>query len=287
MTPAFSIVMPTYNRAWILSQTLQRIVNQDFQDWELIVVDDGSTDDTKSIVEALATKDARVRYIYQKNARQAAARQNGLAHAMGEWVTYIDSDEDVYPNYLSGAKAYFDAHPDVWYAFAFCDRTLELHDADHTVIATKNDPPTELDPYKVTLMHYAHWQVKPCGTGIFHRRDIITDGIAWDVSFHRFEDIDFVFQLGEKYPEYFGYIPTSLFHQRQVFGNDGICSNSTYADWADGFEAFYRKHQHAWFMQGQTWYPAKVEKYRAQQQLFDDGKLPPAWQRYFPDRFSF
>lgn len=278
--------MPTYNREWILPKTIGQIQAQDFVDWELIVVDDGSTDGTRALVERLAKDDARIRYIYQENARQAAARQNGLEHARGEWVTYVDSDEELYPNYLSGALAYFDAHPNIAFAYAFCDRSLELHDAEHNVIAVKDDPATELDPTAVTLKSYAHWQVKPCGTGILHRRDIIRDDIAWDVTFLRFEDIDFVFQLGVAYPDRFGYIPTPLFHQRQVFGTDGICSNSSYGDWADGFEKFFKKYEGMWLMEGQTWYPSKVEKYREKQRLFDEGKLEPAWQRYFPEHFS-
>lgn len=284
MSPVFSIIMPSYNRAWVLPKALQFICDLEFLDWELIVVDDGSTDATREIVELAMKNNPRVRYVYQENARQAAARQNGLEHATGMWVTYVDTDDEPYPNYLSAAHRFFEEHPGVSYAFAYNDRTLELHDADHRVLASKSEPATELDPNSITLKHFANWQIKPCGTGIFHRRDIITGDIRWNPSLRLLEDIDFVFQLGLKYPDHFGFIPEPLFHQRQAFGNDGVCSGASYGDWADGFEKLYQTYADTWLMKEQSWYPKKVEKYREKQRLFEAGKLPPASQRYFGEQ---
>lgn len=286
MTPYFSIIIPSFNRAWVLPKTLRLIQAQSAQSWELIVVDDGSTDETKKIVEELQKIDPRIHYVYQENARQAAARQNGLERAKGEWVTYVDTDDELYPNYLQGIKDFTEKYPEVWYGFAYNDRTMEVHDKNHQVLFSKSAPATDLDPRTVTLQDYAHWKIKPCGTGIFHRRDIIKDGIAWSPTFRLFEDIDFVFQLGLKYPDHFGFIPEPMFKQRQAFGSDGVCSGSSYADWANGFEQLYQKYAHTWLMQGQEWYPSKVEKYRERQVLFEAGKIEPAWQRHFPEYFK-
>lgn len=286
MTPTFSIILPTYNRAWVLPKTLQFILAQDFSDWELIVVDDGSTDGTKTSVDRFSSQDKRIRYMYQPNARKAAARQRGLEEARARWVTYIDSDEEVYPFYLSKPLEFFSQHPEVWFAYANMDRTLELHDPQHQVLASVQQPATALDPKTVTLKSYGHWLIYPCGTGIFHLRGKIQPGIAWDIHFPRFEDLDFVFQLGAAYPDHFGFVPTRLFHQRQVFGTDGICGNTSYAEWADGFEQLYLKWKDAWFMQGQEWYPKKVEDYRERQRLFDQGKYPSPVERNFPNYFQ-
>ena len=283
--PYFSIIIPTYNRAWILGKTLQQIQSQSFTDWELIVVDDGSTDTTKELVLQFSRQDTRIKYIYQPNARQAAARQKGLENATGTWVTYIDSDDEIYPTYLQTAHEYFLKHPQVFYAFAYCDRTLELHNKNHVLLASISKPSTNLPLDLITLQSYAHWLIKPCGTGIFHRRDS-AHNIAWDTNFKLLEDIDFVFQFGLKYPKEFGFITQPLFHQRQVFGNDGACSSASYGDWAEGFEKIFKKYEHTWLMEGQAWYPSKVEKYREKQKLFEQGLLPPAYQRYFPDYFS-
>lgn len=283
--PFFSIIIPTYNRGWIISKTIEQIRSQSFNDWELIVIDDGSTDNTKEIIEKIAFGDNRINYIYQKNARQSAARQNGINRAAGKWVTYIDSDDEPYPYYLETAYKYFLHHSDVWYAFAYNDRTLELHDEQHKLITDIKEQATDLPLEEITLQSYSHWQIKPCGTGIFHRRDILDD-IQWDTTFKLFEDIDFVFQLGLKYPNHFGFIPTPLFHQRQVFGNDGICAGASYSDWADGFEKLFKKYENTWLMEGQKWYPGKVESYREKQNLFNQGLIPSACQRHFPEYFK-
>lgn len=282
--PYFSIIIPTYNRGWILGKTIQQIQNQSFTNWELIVVDDGSTDNTRETVLQFAEQDKRIKYIYQTNARQAAARQKGLENTNGTWITYMDSDDEIYPDYLQTAYTYFAGHPQILYAFAYCDRTLELHDKNHNLLTAIDDPATKLPLDSITLQSYAHWLIKPCGTGIFQHKDTIPDA-AWDTSFKLIEDIDFIFQLGLKYPKQFGFIQKPLFHQRQVFGNDGLCSNASYNDWADAFEKIFKKYEHTWLMEGQSWYPSKVKKYREKQKLFEQGLLPPAYQRYFPDYF--
>ena len=283
--PMFSIILPTYNRAWILPKTLGFICAQSFQDWELVVVDDGSTDETKQIVKMVAAHDPRVRYIFQKNARQAAARQNGLEHALGEWVTYVDSDEEIYPYYLETMLVFVTEHQQVLYGMSAMDRVLELHDAQHKILAVKPQPPTDLDLQVITLKDFAHWKIKPCGTCLFHRRDIVKDA-RLDTSFRLFEDVDFLLQLGLRYPNNFGYIPKPLFYYRQIFGSDGICGNASYGDWADGFEKFFLKYEKTWLMLEQTWYPTKVEQYRERQRLFEAGQLELPAARYFSEYFK-
>src|SRR5438105_13937181 len=92
--PAVSIILPTYNRAKFLPQALASIRAQQFTDWELIVVDDGSTDDTAAVVRGLATDITQpVRYVRQENQGPYAARNTGLDHAAGELVAFFDSDD--------------------------------------------------------------------------------------------------------------------------------------------------------------------------------------------------
>ena len=91
----FSIIIPTYNRAFFLPKAIESVLSQTFTDWELIVVDDGSTDNTRDIVAQYT--DSRIRYIYQTNAERCAARNNGISHASGEYVCFLDSD-DIYTN---------------------------------------------------------------------------------------------------------------------------------------------------------------------------------------------
>jgi glycosyltransferase involved in cell wall biosynthesis len=96
----FSIVIPTYNRAHLISRAIDSVVNQTYKNWELIIVDDGSTDNTKELVENYYRKDNRIRYVYQENAERSAARNNGIEHASGEFICFLDSDDYYFPNRL-------------------------------------------------------------------------------------------------------------------------------------------------------------------------------------------
>jgi glycosyltransferase involved in cell wall biosynthesis len=89
----FSIIIPTYNRANLLPETIRSVQNQTFYDWECIVVDDGSTDNTKEVVEEIINSDSRIKYIYQENAERSAARNNGYLHSKGDWICFLDSDD--------------------------------------------------------------------------------------------------------------------------------------------------------------------------------------------------
>jgi len=91
--PFFSVIIPAYNRASILPETIESIQKQSFQSWEIIVVDDGSKDNTRAVVESLMQVDARIKYNYQNNAERSAARNNGARNAQGRYLFFLDSDD--------------------------------------------------------------------------------------------------------------------------------------------------------------------------------------------------
>jgi len=97
--PFFSIIVPTYNRADLIGLTLRSVLAQEFADFELLVVDDGSTDDTAAVVARHA--DPRLHYLPKENAERGAARNYGLARAQGEYVLFLDSDDRLHPIHLA------------------------------------------------------------------------------------------------------------------------------------------------------------------------------------------
>lgn len=101
MNPKISIIVPVYNVEKFLPQCIDSVLAQTYQDFEVILVDDGSPDGSPAICEEYAKKDARVHVLHQKNAGVSTARNNGISAANGEWVTFIDSDDWVAPNYLA------------------------------------------------------------------------------------------------------------------------------------------------------------------------------------------
>ncbi|MBO4821135.1 MAG: glycosyltransferase family 2 protein [Prevotella sp.] len=96
-----SIIIPVYNVERYLHECIQSIVNQTFTDWECILVDDGSTDGSGKICDQFSKQDHRISVIHKENQGVSAARNEGLEHAQGEWINFIDADDWVEETYLS------------------------------------------------------------------------------------------------------------------------------------------------------------------------------------------
>ena len=106
--PLITVILCTYNRDTLLPQAIQSVLEQSLGDFELIVVDDGSSDNTKAVVDQFI--DSRIRYVYQKNAGLAAGRNRGLSLAKGEWIAFIDDDDRYLPEKLSQQIAFLHAN---------------------------------------------------------------------------------------------------------------------------------------------------------------------------------
>jgi glycosyltransferase involved in cell wall biosynthesis len=114
-SPKVSVVIATYNRANYVRETVESVFRQGFHDYELIVVDDGSTDGTRKVLEPY---DSQVRYIYQDNAGPAAARNAGVRHAKAPWLAFQDSDDLSEPDHLATLYAYASEHSGCGMVFA-------------------------------------------------------------------------------------------------------------------------------------------------------------------------
>ena len=99
--PFFSIIIPTYNRANFIKKTMQSILNQSYTNFEIIVIDDGSTDNTKEIIDSI--DDIRIQYYFQENKERGAARNFGTKKAKGKYITFLDSDDLFMPTHLEQA----------------------------------------------------------------------------------------------------------------------------------------------------------------------------------------
>ena len=104
--PFFSVVIPVYNRAHILGRALESVLAQSFGDFEVVVVDDGSTDNPSTVVDSLW--DDRIRYLRQDNRGGGAARNLGIDAAHGRFVAFLDSDDEFLPGHLAALKALLD-----------------------------------------------------------------------------------------------------------------------------------------------------------------------------------
>ena len=113
MQTMLSIIVPVYNTEKELDRCIKSILQQTFQDWELILIDDGSTDSSGDICEQYATNDKRIHVIHTTNQGQSAARNRGLELAIGQYVSFIDSDDEITPETYSKNITILLNHPEL------------------------------------------------------------------------------------------------------------------------------------------------------------------------------
>lgn len=155
----FSIIIPTYNRAGLIRRTIQSVFNQQYKKFELIVVDDGSTDGTDEVVKSFEFNN--LFYHKTANLERGAARNFGISQAKGDYITFLDSDDLLYSNYLSNANEALNkfSHP------VFFHQGYEIKKIDGKVLEKQNQLATD------DLKQLAKGNHLSC-IGVFIRRDI-------------------------------------------------------------------------------------------------------------------
>jgi len=111
--PLVSVVLPVYNRRHLIMRAIESVQRQTFDDWELLIVDDGSTDGLEALILPLVMQHPKWRYLKHSNRKLSTTRNIGIHAALGEFVTFIDSDDEYKPDHLKLRVDYFNTHPDV------------------------------------------------------------------------------------------------------------------------------------------------------------------------------
>lgn len=115
--PFFSVVLTTYNRATLLKRALDSLVNQTEPDWEAIIIDDGSTDNTSLLIQPYLENGCSIQYIYQENAGYAMAKNSGIFLSKGKFITFLDSDDEYSPTHLETRRAILINHPETEFLY--------------------------------------------------------------------------------------------------------------------------------------------------------------------------
>ena len=117
-SPLVSVVIPTYNSADFVAQAVQSVLDQTYRHFEIIVVDDGSTDETRLVLHQF---DNRLKYLYQENRGPSAARNTGIKAAKGEYISFLDADDLWFPNKLQVQLEFMQQHKEIGLAFSDLD----------------------------------------------------------------------------------------------------------------------------------------------------------------------
>jgi len=182
MAALVSIVIPAYNHGRYLNEAIQSALGQDYPNVELIVLDDGSTDDTHEVLEKYG--DCFV-WETQSNMGQSATLNKGWAMSKGEILGYLSADDVLEPRAVSEAVAAFERHPEA--AATYCD--FNLIDPRSRVIRRVTTPEFNYRDMLVTA-------TCPPGPGAFFKRAVFERAGPWDVSLRQMPDYDFWLRLG-------------------------------------------------------------------------------------------
>jgi glycosyltransferase involved in cell wall biosynthesis len=222
LKPLFSIIIPTYNRAYVLWKAIQSVIAQTEPRWEIIVVNDGSTDCTLRLLEEL--RDERICVLTIEHQGQSAARNRGLEIARAEYIAYLDSDNAWHPNFLEIMLEAIQENGDcvLWYCGQNYTAWERTEDGKWFLISQETEPREQYNLQEV-------WQMKGADTNcIAHRRSIIEKIGGWDENCHWGEDWDFFLRIFLEFPEKVKWIPHILVEYRQIFGSgaDGVCGEA-------------------------------------------------------------
>jgi glycosyltransferase involved in cell wall biosynthesis len=206
--PVVSVIIPTFNREKFVGKAIQSVLVQSFPDFEIIIVDDGSTDGTTEVVKSFSAD--RLQYIYQPNHGRSNARNHALRLARGRYIAFLDSDDLYLPGKLELQVNYLDCHPDVGmvYTSAYCI------DESGNQLEYQYEAKTSGRIYRDIAFFVPVTITLPT---VMVRREVFDKVGNFDESMERFEDTDMWRRIAKTY--LVGAIPTPTCYLRTHHGN--------------------------------------------------------------------
>jgi glycosyltransferase involved in cell wall biosynthesis len=226
-----SVVVPAFNRAALIVETVESVLCQNYENFELIVVDDGSTDGTYEILSEYAGqgKLKLLTHPARENKGQSAALNLGLEAASGDFIAILDSDDLFLPGKLSAQVEYLNSHPDVGLVYGMGEGVdgsgrwiYDIHSPDHV---EPNDPNAVLLDCYFLLPQNA-----------LVRRAVYDQVGGFEEGFRAAQDHDMLVRIAEN--TRFGFIPIKVFQYRRH--GDSISNNGLRRRWTNGFEIVRR-----------------------------------------------
>lgn len=198
-----SIIVPVYNALSTLGHCIESIIAQTYSDFELLLVNDGSTDNTGAICNDYARQDTRVKVIHQQNQGASLARRNGIAQARGEYLAFVDADDFLEVNYLARLMHALNRHPEV--KIAACG--VAKHKKGDKYVIPSHDAESLLDSDELHLRFFAYdfWGF----WGKLYHRSVFDDVYFPDYTIN--EDYVVMAQLFHKYQK-MTFVEAQLYH---------------------------------------------------------------------------
>ncbi len=192
-----SVIMPTYNRSRLIGKAIESVICQTYSDWELIIVDDGSTDQTEEMVQKYVQTDRRIRYLKQQNTGCASARNRALAESVGKYIAFIDDDDVYLPDKLELQVKFLDENPET--GFVYSDTELVDSQGKHL----RNVPEVPQKSFLELIMGFA---VPP--VAILMRRECFEKVGGFCTELRSTDDYDMWLRIAKEFP--IAYFPSRV-----------------------------------------------------------------------------
>lgn len=188
--PIVTVIIPCYKQAHFLPETLACIQSQTLENWECLIIDDGSPDETEAIANSWTAKDARFKYFRKENGGLSSARNFGIHHASGKFIQFLDSDDVILSNKLEIQVQQITDEPD--HSLSFCDYSRGGANDIYTPLNSSRHLPPILDEVTSIYELAGDWETRlsiPVHCFLFNRI-FFTEGVRFDESLANHEDWD-------------------------------------------------------------------------------------------------
>jgi glycosyltransferase involved in cell wall biosynthesis len=191
--PIVSIIIPCYNGERHIGETIQSVLDQTYQQFEIIVIDDGSTDRSKKIISSFTKEDNRISYYYQTNGGVSSARNNGLKKAKGKYIALLDADDVWYKDNLERKIKVLLENPNI--SWVFSDMDIADSNLNNVRLSEKG---TDKDLLNKLLLWEGEVVPGPCSNIVF-LANCLKKGIAFNCQLSTTADLDFCIQLARHF----------------------------------------------------------------------------------------
>jgi len=253
--PVFSIIIPTYNRCHLLWRAINSILSQTYPFFELLIIDDCSTDKTKELIDIYT--DPRIKYFkLRENKGASHARNYALNKAKGKYIAYLDSDNEWHRDFLESYLKAFQDYPEKVVVFAKKNYRLKIVEKNGKEKVLRDETTNHGKYFDLKRL----WQRKILidTNTLVHKKEIIKKVGKWDEKMDFWEDWEFTLRMSQKYPEGFLYLNRALidYEQKIDFSNP----KKVIGNWNRNEKYIFNKHKKYPLIKFQDWYPPQKHK---------------------------
>ena len=224
-----SVIVPIYNTAKYLPKCLDSIISQTYQNLEIILIDDGSTDNSGKIADDYAKKDSRIKVIHQKNQGQSAARNTGLSKVTGLFVSFVDSDDQIKPHFIDKLLSLYSDNISV----AVCGHEFHFikNNTSKFLYQSELNPRSKGESIKAYILKLLalDGRMYSCDNKLFRHSSIKKHHIMFDEKLNFAEDTKFVLEYLKYTKGEIAYAPSPLYVYN--FGTETSTVKHSAANW--------------------------------------------------------